>query len=423
MINIDLFDKENIKVLGLLVRFKRNNSGLSLRDLGQLANISHTLISNFERGIVIPHSTTINDIFTVLGIDFYEGNGLIEDFNKLYKRIFKHILFYEYDDAKLLIEEIEIKKDIYENSVLVVNFTMIRLLYYIITNRYLENKDEILKQNENIVDFFSDNQKQLFYFIQGLDKLNDEFYKDSRVFFEKALTLGNPKIDLLIKEHYVITLSKAYKWVDARLIADECILEYESQINYIRAMRLRTRVAYDQIQIYHYEDAKETYNFVKDFSIRYNVKDLENRCNTRLSQIAFMQKDFDLAEFYIEKVTPEYAKIYYYIKFYILLNKKDSKKLAEYYNEVMNLELAKKFQSFANHFTMFMFRFNAIDMDRKDYEILLRNQLDFSVKCDDAEVIEYTTKTLIGFYKESRQYKKGLEVSEIYLHYLKYGVN
>ena len=70
MINVNMFEKDNLKVLGLLVRFNRNNMGLSLRDLGQLANVSHTQISNFERGIVILNSRTINDIFKVLKIKF-----------------------------------------------------------------------------------------------------------------------------------------------------------------------------------------------------------------------------------------------------------------------------------------------------------------------------------------------------------------
>jgi len=422
MINVNMFEKDNLKVLGLLVRFNRNNMGLSLRDLGQLANVSHTQISNFERGIVILNSRTINDIFKVLKINFYDGKDISEEFDRYFKQIFKHIMFYDYDEAKILIEEIEVKKDIYENSILVVNFIIIRLLYYIITNTYLEDKDRILSQTENILEFFSDTQKQLFYFIQGLDKLNVEYYYDSRMFFRKALSLGNSKIDILIKEHYVVTLSKAYKWVDARLIADECILEYESQMNYVRAMRLRTRVAYDQIQIYHYDEAKEIYNYVKDFSIRYNVKDLENRCNTRLEYIAVLEKKYDIAERYLEKVGPEYAKIYYYVKFYILENKKDKEKIINYYNEIINLSIGSKFKDFADHFTVLMMKNNNLSMDKKVYERILWKLLDLSLSRDDADTIEYTAKTLIDFYKKERYYKKALEASEIYLHYLKFGV-
>lgn len=422
MRNINMVEKKNLKVLGLLVRLNRNNMGLSLRDLGQLANVSHTQISNFERGIIILNSRTINDILKVLKIDFYDEKEISDEFDKYYTQIFKHIMFYDYDEAKLLIEEIEVKKEIYENSILVVNFTIIRLLYYIITNTYLEDKDRILSQNANILEFFSDNQKQLFYFIQGLDKLNDEYYKDSRMLFKKALTIGNSKIDILIKEHYVVTLSKAYKWVDARLIADDCILKYETQLNYVRAMRLRTRIAYDQIQIYHYDEAKEIYNHVKDFSIRYNVKDLENRCNTRLAYIAVLEKKYDIAESYLNKVTPDYAKIYYYIKFHILENKKDKGDLIKFYNGVLDSSIGHEFKDFAADFTVLMMKTNNLKMDKAVYEKNVWELLQLSLRRDDAENIEFTVKTLIDFYKKERHYKKSMEASEIYLHYLKYGV-
>lgn len=422
MIDIELVDKSNYKILGLLVRYNRNNQGLSLRDLGQLANISHTLISNFERGLVIPNKLTINDIFNTLKIDFFDANDVKDEFDSLYYKIFKHILFYEYDQVKTLIKQLESKKHIYENSILIVKYTLIRLLYYIMTDRYLEDKDKILKQNEKIIEYFSETQKKLFYFILGIDKINEESYKEARMLFVKALSLGNTKIDVLIKEHYVITLSKAYKWVDARLVADECILEYEKQTNYIRAMRLRTRVAYDQIKIFHYDDAKDIYQYVKDFSKRYKVQALENRCNTNLAYIAALEGDFELSEYYINEVKPEYTLLYYSIKFQILDRKNNKKELQDYYNEVVSKLTSKKNNDFLAYFRVKNMESDDELYDKNEYEKTLNYLLKSALKRDDAEVIEYSSKTLLKYYKEERKYKSAMEVSEVYLHYLKYGV-
>ena len=422
MFNIEIVEKDNLKILGLLVRYKRVLLGFSLRDLGEITNISHTLISNFERGLMIPNKDTIKDIFIVLKLDFYDNQEMTSEFNRLYKKIFKHLVYYEYEEAGVLIIEIEKNKGIYNNSAVVVNFTIIRLLFYVLTNTKTDELQRIMKEFEVVIDFFSDNQKQLFYFIQGLEYLNKEFYKESRQFFEKALEIGDHKVDLLINEHYVISLSKSNKFVDSREIANKCILEYESKTNYVRAMRLRTRIAHDFIRIHKFEEAKEIYNFVNDYSIKYKIKDLENRCNTRLAQIAVIQNKYELANEYLKKVTPEFSKMYHYLMFDLFVYYKDNKKLLEYYKSTMSKDWVKKHKKSYNFFKLIIMRNIDGYMDKAEYERLLLNQIDIAIKSDDAEMLEVSSKHLMNFYKSERKYKKGLEISEHLLHYLKNGV-
>ena len=52
-------DKKNYIVLGILIRSSRINQGYSLRDLAELTKISHTLISNIEKGKLIPTEDTL----------------------------------------------------------------------------------------------------------------------------------------------------------------------------------------------------------------------------------------------------------------------------------------------------------------------------------------------------------------------------
>lgn len=421
MLNIDSFEKDNLKVLGLLVRYKRILMGYSLRKLGEITNISHTLISNFERGIMIPHNETIKDIFKVLELEFYDDPEISVRFMKYYNKIFKHMLYYEYEEAAELIHEIEKERHIYENSKEVINFTIIRCLYYVLTNTHKEEKDKILNQYEVILDFFSDKQKQLFYFIRGIDVLNQEFYKEARILFRKALKIGDHKLDLLINEHYVMALSKSNKFVDARITAEECIREYEQQTNYIRAMRLRTRIAHDYIKILKFDEAKKVYNYVYDFAKKYKVKNLENRCNTRMAMIAVFEKKFDVAEEYINRVTPVYTKIYYYIKFDIIIHRGNEEELLNYYNSLMKEEWVEKHTKSKNFFKLILMRSNEKYMVKKEYVLLLKEQIEMAFKSDDAEMVEVASKFLLRFYKSERQYKKGLEVSERFLHYLRYG--
>lgn len=421
MLNSAPVTKDNLKVLGLLVRYKRVKLGFSLRYLGEIANISHTMISNFERGIMIPNQETIKDLFKVLNLDFYDEHKVLKDFNRKYTKIFNHILYYEYDEASILINELERHKDIFENSKEVINYAIIRSLYYIITMRNVAEKDIIINKYEIVLDFFSDNQKQLFYFIKGLDYLNNEYYKEARIYFEKALYIGDSDLDLLINEHYAIALDKSDKFIDARRINDECILEYEKKTNYIRAMRCRTRIALVYIRKLKINDAKDILNFVNDFAIKYKVKDLENRCNTRLAQIAIKEKDYDLCEQYLSKVTPEYAKVYYYLRFNYIFHKGSKKEYINFYDQIMKEDWVKKHIKSFNIFKIMIMAYIDDYMDKKEYEKLLNEQTAIALKSDDAEMLEFLTVFKIRYYKEERQYKNALEGAETMLHYLKYG--
>ena len=137
MFNIDIVEKKNMKVLGSIVRFKRIQLGFSLRGLAEMTNISHTLISNFERGLVVPNKETVKDIFNFLELDFYDSKEMSENFTVLYKRTFRHILYYEFEEAKKIIHELEKKKGIYNNSIEVVNYNIIefncKLINYFIS--------------------------------------------------------------------------------------------------------------------------------------------------------------------------------------------------------------------------------------------------------------------------------------------------
>lgn len=422
MHEFEMSTKDNNKVLGLLIRFKRINSGLSLRDLGELANISHTLISNFERGKLVPNSNTIKDIFSILKLEFYDDPKIFSDFEDAYNSIFKHIIFYEFEEARQLLNQLEAKKNMYENSGVVVNFIIIRLLFYTITNTNNSETNKNIDEYKPVFEFFSDNQKQLFLFIQGMQSLNNRNYSETRMFFEKALIIGDSNFDTLIKEHYVIALSKANKYVDARQIAEECIVEYERQTNYIRAMRLRTRIAHDFIRIKKFEDAVILYNYVLAFSKKYNVKELEDRCYTRLGMICFEKNNLNNAMEYLNKVSSINNIPFVSIKMNVLLSLGNVGKIHEFYNEIILIDWNVSDGRMKNYFEIIEMVFDRTKMNEKKYKNLLVMQLEIAYKSDDAEMIEVVTKLLIDYYKKHRLYKNGLDVAEKLLHYHEFGI-
>lgn len=415
-------ENENLKVLGLLVRVKRNQMGYSLRDLAQLSNISHTLISNFELGKLIPNMQTIKEIMNVLELNFNSDPEISDEFNELFNKTFNHILFYEYDLARKIIVQIEEKSEIFENSIETINVAIIRCLFYAISNMFFEDFDRILAKYEVVLEFLSENQKQLFYFIKGLDYINKESYYNARQYLEKALSIGNKKIDLLIKEYYVITLSKANKYVDARIIATESIMVFEQQMNYVRAMRLRTRIAYDLYRINKFKESEKLYLEVHSFAKKYKVQDLMDRCNVRLSMICLVRNDNKKAEYYHNQVTPGYNRLWYYMHFDLTFAKGDNTKSLELYNKYINLDWVKNSIKTRLFFELLLMRYDEKYMDKKRFERNLLELIEVGHQSDDAEMIEVSCNMLSTFYKNERKYKLAYEISQILLHYNKNGI-
>ncbi|MCK5388783.1 MAG: helix-turn-helix transcriptional regulator, partial [Candidatus Izimaplasma sp.] len=397
MADINALEKHNLKVLGVIVRVHRVSMGYSLRDLAKLANISHTLISNFEKGKITPHKDTIVDIFKILNLNFYDDPKISVKFRELYKTAFKHILYHEYDEAFEAVKEIEKDKDIYENSAEVINFAIIQCLYYAVSNIYFKDFNGYLKKYEVVLDFFSPNQKQLYFFIRGLNFVNKEQFQDARFYFEKALEIGDVKLDVLIKDYYVIALSKSNMFVDSITHAREVIQEFESQTNYVRAMRLRTRIAYDYYRINKYEEAEKLYKQVLEYSKKYNVRVLENRCNCRLALLAILKNERNKVVEYINKVDQNYNRLYHYIKLDIASYNQDEKEFLKLYNEYMSFEWVKNSEKTTLFFECIYMRYDKEKMDKRKYESHLKRLISLGLTADDAEMIEVASNMLTKF--------------------------
>jgi len=412
--------KENIKVLGLIIRVARAKKGYSLRALAEIAKISHTLISNIEKGKIIANLDTINEIFNILDLEFHWGDELTNDFNDKFEKIYNHLFYYEYDKAKELIMELEKDKDIYQHSTEVVNYEIIRCLYYKMANEVIPSYI-LLDYYSNYLEYFNDTQKQLFHFIKGIDFLNKELYRDGRLAFEVTLSYPKTRLNMMINEYYAIALSKSNKYVDAKEISDKAITQYEHEASYIRAMRVRTRIAFDFIRIHKFKEADELYQKVKRFSIKYKVKDLENRCNTFLGYLAAYVKDYDLAEKYLSLVKEPRVRHYYYLKLFIAPFNRNDEEFYKLYDEYCNLPAVLRSYKAQRFMEIYYFRYDEKNMDRDKYEKNLKEIVNDGFKSDDGEIIDRATMMLIELYQKERRYKLAFKAYDRLLQFLKYG--
>ena len=407
-------DKLNLSVLGILIRVARLNHGYSLRNLSSLTNISHTLISNIEKGKQPPSKDTLTELFSVLKLKLYTSIEIEQEMKYYYDNIFTHIINHHYEDAFVLVKKMEQKGDIYEHSFEVVNYLIIRCLFYTITDTYSKDTNKTIKQYEKVLEFFTVDQKQLFYFIQGLYFLNLDNYKLASDEFEKALTLGNKDLDVVIKEYLVQAYIWQYKFTDSVSIAKSAIEEFEEKTIYVRAMRCRILIARVYLKILKFDKAEKLVANVESFAIQFDIDVLIDECHILRAGIMFFKKNYKGTIRELGLHSNQDLKVLILPRFRSYLMSKD-KRLKNYYNEVMKMGIEKITTTKYLLIKVLMMWVDEEIRDDIDYVDSLNKLADLSVEANDQEIIGLTHNLLISFYREKRKYKKALEIADTFL--------
>jgi len=405
-------DKNNYKILGILIRSERINQGYSLRDLGSLAKISHTLISNIEKGMQTPTPDTLADIFSVLKLDFYDDPELLLDLEKYSQDIYNYIFAQDYEKAKELLQNLEVNEKKYLNSLGVVNYIILKCLFYSITNNSEDCIDGTIEYYEKVIDFFTDDQKQIFYFIKGLNHLNKEEYSMATSWFYKALGLGRKKVDVFIKQYNVVSLIKQYKFTDAYRFAMEIISEFEQRTNYIRAMETKLQLARIFNIIAKHDETEELVSYVYRFATRYGVSQLLDECAQLRATTQIRLRNFEKAHEFINQLSDQSSLVALVLKFRIAMLSNEDDKIIEAYNN-----MSKSGVVTSNMKVWYYTQIQAMSKveslyNKEEYIAKTEELVRIAKETNDQEMIGLSHNYLIMHYHEQRSYKKALEIAE-----------
>ena len=142
---------KNDNYIGTIIRNKRNEKGISIRELARLTNISHTTICDLENGNTKTHKIeTLMKIANILGIDLNELNKNVKtiymdvpkDYSISIKKISDNCVSLIANDYDLLIKILE-------------NFS------FNIDEFELETGDEL---NLNIKSILSEDEQENYYY-------------------------------------------------------------------------------------------------------------------------------------------------------------------------------------------------------------------------------------------------------------------
>jgi len=411
--------KENNRVLGILIRSTRMKKGYSLRELGQKANISHTLISNIETGQLIPSNETLRDLFTELDLKFYDDIELHREFMRMSKRIYTYIFNHDYSEAGVLIEELRRHEKKLMFRIDAVDYVLMKGFYYASIRVKMQKIDDAFQLYEKLIDFLTEEQKQMAFFIQGLSHLTREQYNKASDKFNQALSLGRKDRDVFIQEYSVQALVKQYKFIDAYRISSVIIKEFEDRTIYIRAMKTKLLQAGIFYHIAKNDEVYEITSFVERFARKYNVPELFEECIVFRTEIYIRNAEYEKARKQLSRLPKEQSISAYLLLFKIAYVTDDKEKIEEMYNLLSESDLIKISPRSLKYLQVQAMSKLPSLFDQNTYLKLLRWLVDFSTTYNDQEMITLSYNYLISFYHGERKYKKALDLAENLLHFKK----
>lgn len=410
-----------LQLLGILIRYNRKERGLSLRQLAKLANMSHTLISTIETGKVVPNKQTLKDLFDVLEIHFYDDPKLYKEFHTLSNRLMSLLLRYEFDEAKSVYKQLHAREEEYENSPLLVDYNLIKYLYLMMPYEKTINYDSKLSTLDDIYDYLTHEQKQLYLFIKGINYSNTRRFNDATDYLSKANKLGNYSLDPFVDVFLTHVYVHRYMFMDAIELGRQTILTLEKSMNYKWAMHTRLTLGKSYYLVRRFDKSKELFNQVLMFSKQYNVDRLLERTYLLTAEMYHRKGDLSKAKQQIMKVK-HHSLYYYYVASYIYGQLGEIDKLEELFANVHKSEDYE--HSYRTRLIFSLLKRMFIDGDNESNQFVndLDELLDICIKGEQQETIEVVSELIIDYYAKKHQYKKAYEYCYKAYKYRRYGI-
>jgi transcriptional regulator with XRE-family HTH domain len=403
--------KHSSLLLGITLRYARLKAGLSLRDMGELANISHTLIANIEHGKTVGNHETMRDMFAILHMTYRDDESLKEEFCKRYDRVFNHLYHLHYDRTKEDMEYLANEEETYASSIVFIDYYLLRLFHAALTDTMTLELEANIDLMKRVSDLLSDRQQQLQHVIIGIHLYNQGQYHAAYQELLLALQKGDARFDPLTNLFIVRSMVKMFMFMDAQKIAERTIKQFEEQLNYQRAMQLRLALAYSHISLKKFDDALVYIEYVEDYSLEYQDKELLQACLDNRLSLYMMKGDYDQIETLLHRIQTETVTtiIAELVQAGI---QQDTDMVHMIYQKYLEFYKTKLKQREFQFITGMVMVYQGMDYTEDEFIQLFADIIEDGRKTLDQELLMFAYDSLIEFYRNKRLYKKALELSE-----------
>ncbi len=318
---MDLDNNQLNTLLIAKIRTQRIIQNYTLRDLAKITGLSHGYINKIEQGMTTLTKSSLIAMQKALDFSWDTSESLSTDFSSTRNKLYKHLVYAEYNMAHEHANKLYNNRERYLNSPIFID-------YYLIMIMYIQHAYRLLHLRETYIDILTVLEKDLTPYQYEFYSLQMSMYYhyarhdvDEALLYLKQQQEIATKHDLLAINYFVTgkVYGSHYKtFKQSTDYLDKAHVLFQEQNNFIRLMHVKTvkqsLLVYLQRSTEFLQLNRETTNYAK-------IKGEPIMRKESLKIRAFyymMQEQFEESLRVLNQFEDSHAGDYYFIKSYVL---------------------------------------------------------------------------------------------------------
>ena len=241
--------KENYDKLVMIEYLKKRDS-ITQKEINDATKIAP---SNYRRAQLkgfVGYEEIVDKIADYLHIQTKIDQSVIDEIDYNFSHFYTSICFSQTDAAKKFYDLIEEKRALYENSILMIEYHLAQLIFYITDINYSRNMNRIKQQEsidylKNFIDKMSSEHRFLFYdYMTTNSAINrNPEYVIHYARLTSYLAVNYPELEPTANYHISFSYSLVGDFINALIYANKALPKLEEQLNYTRAVFCRVNIA------------------------------------------------------------------------------------------------------------------------------------------------------------------------------------
>ncbi|MGD9910581.1 MAG: tetratricopeptide repeat protein [Candidatus Izemoplasmatales bacterium] len=241
--------KENFDKL-VMIEYLKKKDQVTQKEINESAKIA---TSNYRRAQLkgfIGYEEMVDKMANYLNIQTKIDPSTIEELDQNFSRFYTSVCFSQSDEVKKHFDSINEKKALYENSILMIEFYLAQLIFYITDINYSrqmhrEKQNEAIAFLSNFVDKMSSEHRFLYYDFMctksAIEKDRENVVHYARL--TSYLAVNYPELEPTANYHISFSYSLISDFINALIYANKALPKLEEQLNYVRAVFCRVNIA------------------------------------------------------------------------------------------------------------------------------------------------------------------------------------
>ncbi len=307
------YSRDNLKILGRLFRNFRECKGYSVRGVARSARLSHTVVSDIENCKIHPNQDTLKELYRTVGVSMFFGAEEISSLKHLLAAFNNAVYYTHPDDVDMYYEALKKRAKRLLHSPLRVDFLLAKETYR--SFRLQKRRHGILDELEEVYEYLSSEQKQMYNLILGIKYYHAAEYDVALTYLKKNMEIPEPQ------NFYAVTITFLARVYDF-LFKDHRSLKYALEAaklhtalnNTYRKMEIEVVVVKKHIELGNYEEAENTIRYLKQSLNRtLRFREAFQRVIARMeAYLAFAKGDYEQALAHFETAKEDAPRFWFY---------------------------------------------------------------------------------------------------------------